>query len=108
MSVWEALVELDRTRPRVGDQLVGALREAITRGRLAPGTRLPSTRDLAADLGVSRGLVVGAYEQLTAEGRLLAAPLLPRLGPVRVSAWSTALAVPLLLLILPFLSLIHI
>jgi GntR family transcriptional regulator/MocR family aminotransferase len=65
------LVELDRTRPRVGDQLVGALREAITRGRLAPGTRLPSTRDLAADLGVSRGLVVGAYEQLTAEGRLL-------------------------------------
>ncbi|GAA1507841.1 PLP-dependent aminotransferase family protein [Dactylosporangium maewongense] len=71
MSVWEALVVLDRTRPRVGDQLVGALREAITGGRLAPGTRLPSTRDLAADLGVSRGLVVGAYEQLTAEGRLL-------------------------------------
>jgi GntR family transcriptional regulator/MocR family aminotransferase len=65
------LVELDRTRPRVGDQLVGALREAISHGRLAPGTRLPSTRDLAADLGVSRGLVVGAYEQLTAEGRLL-------------------------------------
>ncbi|MFI5914685.1 PLP-dependent aminotransferase family protein [Dactylosporangium sp. NPDC051541] len=71
MSVWEALVELDRTRPRVGEQLVGALREAIRRGRLAPGTRLPSTRDLAADLGVSRGLVVGAYEQLAAEGRLV-------------------------------------
>jgi GntR family transcriptional regulator/MocR family aminotransferase len=71
LSVWEALVELDRTRPRVGEQLVGALREAITRGRLAPGTRLPSTRDLAADLGVSRGLVVGAYEQLSAEGRLV-------------------------------------
>ena len=33
---------------------------------------------------------------------LLAAPLLPRLGPVRVSAWSTALAVPLLLVALPF------
>ncbi|GAA3266941.1 PLP-dependent aminotransferase family protein [Dactylosporangium vinaceum] len=71
MSVWEALVELDRTRPRVGEQLVGALREAIRQGRLAPGTRLPSTRDLAADLGVSRGLVVGAYEQLAAEGRLV-------------------------------------
>jgi len=71
LSVWEALVELDRTRPRVGDQLVCALRQAISGGRLAPGTRLPSTRDLAADLGVSRGLVVGAYEQLTAEGRLL-------------------------------------
>ncbi|WP_433210763.1 PLP-dependent aminotransferase family protein [Dactylosporangium sp. CS-047395] len=50
---------------------MGALREAITRGRLAPGTRLPSTRDLATDLGVSRGLVVGAYEQLAAEGRLI-------------------------------------
>src|SRR5205814_1996832 len=35
------------------------------------GTRLPSTRDLAADLGLSRGLVVGAYEQLMAEGRLV-------------------------------------
>ncbi|MET7417728.1 DMT family transporter [Dactylosporangium sp. NPDC005555] len=33
---------------------------------------------------------------------LLAAPLLPRLGPVRVSAWSTALAVPMLLVLLPF------
>ncbi|GAA3201273.1 DMT family transporter [Dactylosporangium siamense] len=33
---------------------------------------------------------------------LLAAPLLPRLGPVRVSAWSTALAVPMLLVVLPF------
>ncbi|OJF16120.1 MocR-like pyridoxine biosynthesis transcription factor PdxR [Couchioplanes caeruleus] len=69
--MWEALVELDRSRTRVGDQLVGALREAIGRGRLAPGTRLPSTRDLAADLGVSRGVVVGAYEQLVAEGRLV-------------------------------------
>jgi GntR family transcriptional regulator/MocR family aminotransferase len=72
LSVWEALVELDRDRPRVGEQLLGALRQAIAQGRLAPGTRLPSTRDLAADIGVSRGLVVGAYEQLTAEGRLIA------------------------------------
>ncbi|MFC3539079.1 MocR-like pyridoxine biosynthesis transcription factor PdxR [Couchioplanes azureus] len=69
--MWEALVELDRTRNRVGDQVVGALRKAIGQGRLAPGTRLPSTRDLAADLGVSRGVVVGAYEQLVAEGRLV-------------------------------------
>ncbi len=71
MSVWEALVELDRAQPRLGEQLTCALRGAIVQGRLGPGTRLPSTRDLAADLGLSRGLVVGAYEQLVAEGRLV-------------------------------------
>ncbi len=71
MSVWEALVELDRAQPRLGEQLTCALRGAIVQGRLTPGTRLPSTRDLAADLGLSRGLVVGAYERLVAEGRLV-------------------------------------
>ncbi|MEV4618852.1 PLP-dependent aminotransferase family protein [Asanoa sp. NPDC049573] len=69
----EALLDLDRSRPGLGDQLTTALRAAITDGRLAPGTRLPSTRQLAADLRVSRGVVVGAYEQLIAEGRLLSA-----------------------------------
>jgi GntR family transcriptional regulator / MocR family aminotransferase len=38
---------------------------------LAPATRLPSTRVLAADLDVSRRLVVDAYSQLAAEGFLL-------------------------------------
>lgn len=71
MSVWEALGELDKGQPRMGEQLICALREAIEAGRLTPGTRLPSTRDLAADLGVSRGLVVNAYERLVAEGRLV-------------------------------------
>jgi GntR family transcriptional regulator / MocR family aminotransferase len=71
LSIWEALVEFDRSRPRRGEQIVAALRAAVMQGRLAPGTRLPSTRDLAADLAVSRGLVVAAYEQLTAEGRLV-------------------------------------
>jgi GntR family transcriptional regulator/MocR family aminotransferase len=56
-----------RTRGRA---LQAALREAVRSGRLAAGTRLPSSRDLAADLGVSRGLVTEAYEQLTAEGYL--------------------------------------
>ncbi|WP_159051976.1 PLP-dependent aminotransferase family protein, partial [Streptomyces niveiscabiei] len=56
-----------RARGRAVQQ---ALREAIRTGRLAAGTRLPSSRDLAADLGVSRGLVTEAYEQLTAEGYL--------------------------------------
>ncbi|HST42995.1 MAG TPA: aminotransferase class I/II-fold pyridoxal phosphate-dependent enzyme, partial [Conexibacter sp.] len=47
-----------------------ALREAVRSGRLAPGTRLPATRALAAELGVSRGVVVEAYAQLAAEGYL--------------------------------------
>ncbi|WP_432084746.1 PLP-dependent aminotransferase family protein [Streptomyces sp. bgisy095] len=55
---------------RRGRALQEALREAVRSGRLAAGTRLPSTRELAADLGVSRGLVTEVYEQLTAEGYL--------------------------------------
>jgi GntR family transcriptional regulator/MocR family aminotransferase len=62
---------LDRSAPLHG-QLATALREAMAAGRLAAGTRLPASRDLARELGVSRGLVVGVYEQLLAEGRLLA------------------------------------
>lgn len=51
-------------------QLESALREAIRSGRLAPGTKLPATRSLCAQLGVSRGVVVDAYAQLAAEGYL--------------------------------------
>jgi GntR family transcriptional regulator / MocR family aminotransferase len=47
-----------------------ALRGAIRSGRLTSGTRLPSTRDLAAQLGLSRGTVTQAYAQLEAEGWL--------------------------------------
>ncbi len=53
-------------------QLERELRAAIQSGRLRPGAALPSTRGLAGDLGVSRGLVVEAYEQLVAEGYLTA------------------------------------
>src|SRR5262245_19080142 len=45
-----------------------ALKVQISRGRLAPGERLPSSRALAADLRVSRNTVVLAYDQLAAEG----------------------------------------
>jgi GntR family transcriptional regulator/MocR family aminotransferase len=51
-------------------QLEQELRTAIRTGRLAADTTLPSTRLLAAQLGVSRGVVVEAYEQLVAEGYL--------------------------------------
>jgi GntR family transcriptional regulator / MocR family aminotransferase len=47
-----------------------ALREAVRAGRLAPGARLPSSRDLAADLGIARNTVADAYGQLVAEGWL--------------------------------------
>ncbi|MFI1581604.1 PLP-dependent aminotransferase family protein [Embleya sp. NPDC020630] len=55
---------------RVG--LERALRAAIRGGRLAPGAALPSTRGLAADLGFARGTVTAAYDQLVAEGFLIA------------------------------------
>src|SRR5688500_2806169 len=69
---WEALLDLRVEAGAKAARLTGALRAAVTDGRLTAGTRLPSTRDLAADLGVSRGAVVAAYEQLGAEGRLTA------------------------------------
>ncbi|MGW3121108.1 MocR-like pyridoxine biosynthesis transcription factor PdxR [Streptomyces sp. NPDC001107] len=68
---WELLLPAASAPARTrGRSLQAALREAVRTGRLAPGTRLPSSRDLAADLGVSRGLITEAYEQLTAEGYL--------------------------------------
>ncbi|MET8447445.1 MocR-like pyridoxine biosynthesis transcription factor PdxR [Streptomyces sp. NPDC005209] len=55
---------------RVG--LERALRDAVRDGRLAPGTRLPATRRLASELGISRGTAKAAYDQLVAEGYLTA------------------------------------
>ncbi|WP_432136048.1 PLP-dependent aminotransferase family protein [Streptomyces sp. bgisy154] len=52
--------------------LIRALREAVRDGRLAPGTRLPPYRSLAADLGVARNTVADAYAELVAEGWLSA------------------------------------
>ncbi|MET7450394.1 PLP-dependent aminotransferase family protein [Streptomyces sp. NPDC005574] len=49
-----------------------ALREAVRDGRLTPGARLPATRRLATELGVSRGTAKAAYDQLVAEGYLTA------------------------------------
>jgi GntR family transcriptional regulator/MocR family aminotransferase len=49
-------------------QVYHNIRSGILTGRLAPGTRLPSTRHLASDLGVARSTVVQAFEQLRAEG----------------------------------------
>jgi len=62
---------VDKAAGFVGRALETALREAIRSGRLHPGARLPGSRSLATDLGISRGTVVQAYAQLTAEGWLV-------------------------------------
>ena len=51
-------------------QLYDEIRAAVLERRLAPGSRLPSTRALAADLGISRNTAAGAFDQLLAEGYL--------------------------------------
>ena len=61
------LLHFNEGRP-VYRQLYQALRQAILSGDLAPGTKLPSTREQAAQLGISRNTVVLAYDQLLAEG----------------------------------------
>jgi GntR family transcriptional regulator/MocR family aminotransferase len=67
----ELLLRLDRTRSQpLRSQLEEGLREAIRGGRLPAGERLPSSRELARQLGVSRGLVQECYGQLHAEGYL--------------------------------------
>jgi GntR family transcriptional regulator/MocR family aminotransferase len=63
-------VDLTGTRVRAG--LENALRDAVRSGRLAAGTRLPSSRTLATDLGIARNTVADAYTQLVAEGWLVA------------------------------------
>ena len=86
LGIRSDLVLLDRTNSRpVGDVLVhlahdsgvalhrqieAEIRGAIRAGRLPRGTSLPPTRRLAAELGVSRGVVVESYQQLIAEGYL--------------------------------------
>jgi GntR family transcriptional regulator / MocR family aminotransferase len=71
----DLLIAVDRdTESPLRDQLEHQLRDAIRRGVLHAETPLPSTRALAAELGISRGVVVEAYAQLMAEGFLVARP----------------------------------
>ena len=66
------LVPLDRSDPTpLGHQLQEQLRAAVRAGRVRAGERLPSSRRLAEELQVSRGMVVACYEQLVAEGYLV-------------------------------------
>ncbi|MFD7702523.1 PLP-dependent aminotransferase family protein [Streptomyces caelestis] len=65
-------LHLEPTGPGLRRGLTDALREAVRTGRLAPGARLPSSRSLAADLGIARNTVADAYADLVAEGWLTA------------------------------------
>jgi GntR family transcriptional regulator/MocR family aminotransferase len=71
----ELLVAIRRdTGEGLRSQLEDQLREAIRQGRLAGGERLPSSRELAGALGLSRGLVQDCYAQLQSEGYLTSRP----------------------------------
>jgi GntR family transcriptional regulator/MocR family aminotransferase len=71
----EVLLPLTRGGPEsLRTQLTAGLREAIRSGALPAGRVIPSSRALAADLSVSRRLVVEVYDQLAAEGYLRSTP----------------------------------
>lgn len=70
-SLPTATIALDRSSATaLYRQLYDQLRDAILSGRLPPGTRLPSTRELADDLDLARNTVLNAFEQLYAESYL--------------------------------------
>jgi len=74
-SVLELFVPLAREDDQsLHQQLEQQLRDAVRSGRLIPDATLPSSRALAGQLGVARGVVVESYEQLVAEGYLVTRP----------------------------------
>jgi GntR family transcriptional regulator / MocR family aminotransferase len=81
----DVFLDIDLRRGYLRRNLRSALREAIQQGRLVAGTRLPSSRRLAADLRVSRGVVADTYDQLAAEGYLAVterqAPIVTAVAP---------------------------
>jgi GntR family transcriptional regulator/MocR family aminotransferase len=79
-------IDLSGSRLRAG--LEHELREAVRRGRLAPGIRLPSSRTFARELGIARNTVADAYGQLIAEGWLVAR----QGGGTWVAGWPTPCA----------------
>ena len=92
----ELLVPLDRDAAApLRAQLEDGLRRAIRTGRLPAGERLPSSRELARQLGVSRGLVQDCYGQLHAEGYLTArVGSATRVAEVRSSAPAVGVPAP--------------
>ena len=74
-AVWQQLLELpDRPSWPLQARLRAALVREIDSGRLAAGTALPSSRDLAKLLGLGRTTVIAVYEQLIDDGFLKSRP----------------------------------
>jgi GntR family transcriptional regulator/MocR family aminotransferase len=89
--VSELAIDLDRNgADALHRQIEASIRQRIRRGALPAGVALPPTRALAAELGVTRGVVVEAYAQLVAEGYLTS-----RSGGYTQVAPASAAAVPL-------------
>ena len=88
----ELLITVDREQAApLRDQIAEQIRAAIRDGRLRMGVRLPATRRLAVDLGVSRGVVVEAYGELVHQGFIVAAGrALPRVAPLPAVARTSA------------------
>ncbi|MCU7697242.1 PLP-dependent aminotransferase family protein [Acinetobacter sp. AYS6] len=63
-----SIAKIDKNQGKITAQLIHALREAVQSGDLQPGDPLPSSRELAQTLGVARGTIIEAYDQLLAEG----------------------------------------
>jgi GntR family transcriptional regulator / MocR family aminotransferase len=72
-ALWSTRLDHQSAVP-VSRQLAAALRRAIAEGGLRAGSRLPSSRALAIELGLARSTVVGVYDQLAAEGFIAAQP----------------------------------
>ncbi|GAA4751477.1 PLP-dependent aminotransferase family protein [Nocardioides endophyticus] len=70
----DLVLDLGADNRPLRERLSGALVRALAQGMLGDGDDMPSTRVLAAHLGISRTLVVGVYEELTASGFLVATP----------------------------------
>jgi GntR family transcriptional regulator/MocR family aminotransferase len=92
---WDLRILLERgTATPAWLQIANALIEAIRKGRLAPGTALPGTRELAALVGVNRKTVQQSYDELIAQGWLTAeatrgtfvSAMLPSMGPDTIPA----------------------
>ena len=94
MRKWRPLLKLDaNTRPSSYRPIAEGLVSAILEGRLAPGTLLPGTREMAKLLDVNRKTVILAYEEALTKGWLISEPrrgtfvntqLVPKPSPSRV------------------------
>lgn len=100
MGSWQVAVELvDHPQMPVFRQIAGAILADIERGRLRPGERLPSSRELSRQLDVNRNTVLAAYDELRAFGWIAGQPakgmfVAAANGPARPSRAAPSAAVP--------------